>query len=98
MTAVALKTRPAFPLGQPVDGRPRYSMTPEQAYVYRWLVQNRPHDRPFAVSFRHVAHLMASTHGNIHSRVAALVERGWLDRDDAGYKLVPPVMTFAEPR
>jgi DNA-binding MarR family transcriptional regulator len=88
------RTVPAYPLGQPVDGRPRYGMTPEQAFVYRWVVRNRPHDRPFTISFRQLATFMASTSGNVHSRVIALVERGWLQREDAGYRLVHPVMTF----
>ena len=98
MTALALKTVPAFPLGQPVDGRPRYGMTPEQAHVYRWLVKTRPHDRAFTVDFRHIARAMASTNGNIHGRVMALVERGWLDRDDAGYRFVQPIRVFKEPQ
>ena len=93
MTALALATRPAYPLGKPSD-RDRYGMTQEQAYVYNWLVAHRPHDRPFAINFRHLAHLMASTHGNIHARCDALCQRGWLQRDDAGYRFVQPVMTF----
>lgn len=98
MTALALKTIPAHPLGIPLDGRARYGMTPEQAHVYGWLVKNRPHDRAFAIAFRHVAQVMASTEGNIYQRVSALVERGWLARDDAGYRFVQPVMKFREPR
>lgn len=97
MTALALDTRPAYPLGRPSD-RDRYGMTPEQAHVYRWLVKNRPHDRPFAISFREVALAMAAPLGSIHQRVAALVERGWLERDDAGYRFVHPVMQFREAR
>jgi predicted DNA-binding transcriptional regulator len=94
----ATRTVPGFPLGEPVDGRLRFGMTPEQANIYRWLVQHRPHDRSFVISFRHIAQCMASTSGNIHQRVAALVERGWLEREDAGYRFVQPVMHFAEPR
>jgi predicted DNA-binding transcriptional regulator len=94
----ATKTVPGFPLGQPVDGRPRYGMTPEQAYIYRWLVEHRPHSNSFAINFRHIAQRMASTSGNIHQRVAALCERGWLEREDAGYRFVHPVMQFKEPR
>jgi DNA-binding MarR family transcriptional regulator len=93
MTALAIATRAAYPLGKPAD-RDRYGMTAEQAFVYNWLVRNRPHTRPFAISFRHVGQLMASTQGNIHTRVTALVERGWLERDDAGYKFVQPIMWF----
>jgi DNA-binding MarR family transcriptional regulator len=94
----ATRTVPGYPLGQPVDGRLRYGMTPEQAYIYRWLVAHRPHDKSFAINFRHMAQCMASTSGNAHQRVAALVERGWLEREDAGYRFVHPVMHFAEPR
>lgn len=97
MTALAIATQPAFPLGKPAD-RHRYGMTPEQAFVYNWLVRNKPHTRPFAVNFRHVARVMLSGEGNIHQRVAALVERGWLERDDAGYRFVEPVMWFKGPR
>lgn len=98
MTSLALKARPAFPLGKPVDGRERFSMTPEQAHVYRWLVKNRPHNRSFAISFRAVALAMTAPLGNVHQRVAALVERGWLERVDAGYRFVHPVMQFRGPR
>jgi DNA-binding MarR family transcriptional regulator len=97
MTALALATQPAFPLGKPAD-RDRYGMTVEQGYVYRWLVANRPHDRAFAIQFRDLAQMMASTSGNVHQRVAALVERGWLEREDAGYRFVHPVMKFKAPR
>jgi hypothetical protein len=93
MTALALATRPAYPLGKPAD-RDRYGMTQEQAYVYNWLVKNRPHDRPFAISFRQVALAMASPVNNIHARVIALCERGWLQREDAGYRFVHPIMTY----
>ena len=34
-------TVPAYPLGRPAD-RERFSMTPHQAAVYRWLVACRP--------------------------------------------------------
>jgi hypothetical protein len=94
----AIRTVPGFPLGQPVDGRLRYGMTPEQANIYKWLVNYRPHDRPFAISFWQLAQCMASTKGNVHARVIALCERGWLQREDAGYRFVHPVMHFAEPR
>lgn len=91
-------TIPAYPLGKPLDGRARYGMTPEQAYVYRWLVAHKPHTTPFAVAFREVAQKMVSTPGNIHARVNALIERGWITRDDAGYRFVLPIRTFKEPR
>lgn len=98
MTALALKTVPAFPLGRPVDGRERYGMTPEQAVTYRWLVKHRPHDKAFVVSFRVLGRDLMTSEGHAHARVKALVERGWLEREDAGYRFVHPVMTFREPR
>lgn len=97
MTALALATQSAYPLGKPSD-RDRYGMTPEQAHVYKWLVKHRSHDRAFAIQFRALAQLMASTSGNIHQRVGALCERGWLKRADAGYCFVKPVMTFKAAR
>jgi len=96
----AIKTVPAFPLGQPVDGRPRYGMTPEQSCVYNWMVKHKPHDGPFGVNFRGVAWRMARHHGTIHKTLGALVERGWLHHIDAPnhldvtYAFVHPVMTF----
>lgn len=97
MNAPALKTADAYPLGKPED-RDRYGMTQEQAYVYNWLVKHRPHNRPFAISFRELSNAMICGIGNAHDRVAALVERGWLERDDAGYKFVHPVMQFRKAR
>jgi hypothetical protein len=94
----ATRTVPGYPLGRPVDGRLRFGMTPEQANIYRWLVKHKPHTGSFAVNFRNLAQCMASTSGNIHQRVAALVERGWLEREDAGYRFVHPVMQFKESR
>lgn len=94
MTALALATRPAYPLGRPAD-RDRYGMTPEQACLYRWLVQHKPHDKPFTIGFRAIAPLfLLKGHSKLHDRVAGLVERGWLERDDAGYRFVHPVMQF----
>lgn len=100
MTALALeRTKPAFPLGQPLDGRPRYGMTPEQARVYRLLVEVMQHDLPFAPNFRELAKELEISHGKAHDHFQALVERGWL-KHTAGYGLyefVLPVMHFAEP-
>jgi hypothetical protein len=99
MTALAYQTTvPAYPLGRPVDGRPRYGMTQEQAYVYRWIVKNRPHDGPFNVNFRELAScMMATSVHHVHGRVQALVERGWLTKDDGGYRLLHPVKVFRAP-
>lgn len=98
MTALAREaTRPAYPLGRPAD-RDRYGMTPEQAHIYKWLVKYRPHDRTFAISFHQIAKAMITGKGNVHARVSALVERGWLERDDAGYKFVQPIMQFKDAR
>ena len=98
MTALALKTVPAYPLGIPVDGRPRYGMTPEMACLYRWLVKYRPHNGPFAVSFREAALAHLTGVHNIHLRVTALVERGWLKKTHGRYSFVKPIRHFAEPR
>jgi hypothetical protein len=87
-------TVPAFPLGRPVDGRERFGMTPEQAHVYRWLVENRPHDRPFSINYRAVGLSMAAGISNIHMRVWALCERGWLERVGLHYRFVHPVKVF----
>ena len=94
ISLASVGTVPAFPLGQPVDGRQRYGMTPEQAAVYRWLVENRPHDRAFSINYRAVGLSMASPIGNIHMRVCALCERGWLERVGLHYRFVHPVMRF----
>lgn len=91
-------TRPAYPLGKPVD-RDRYGMTPEQAILYRWLVKNKPHDKPFTINTRAIAPLfLVASHSQFHDRVVALVERGWLERDDAGYSFVQPIMKFKKAR
>ena len=91
-------TVPAFPLGQPEDGRKRYGMTRDMAFVYRWLVRNRSHDAPYTINFRQLGQAMATNESAVHGQVVGLVERGWLDRDDAGYRFVHPVMRFKEPR
>jgi hypothetical protein len=83
-----------YPLGKPLDGRDRYGMTRQMAGLYRWLVQNRPHDRPFKVNFEERAVIQACYKSNVHREVQQLVERGWLEIDDAGYKFVQPIMSF----
>ena len=105
MTALAIQnTVPAYPLGRPVDGRPRYSMTGSQAKVYAWLRQNRPHDEPFLVRFEALMEgLGYSTKDNLFLHVSGLVERGWLERvaEDGRYTryaFVHPIMTFQGPR
>jgi hypothetical protein len=96
-------TVPAYPLGEPYDGRPRYGMTPAQAEVYRWLVQHKPHHDAFGVNFRELAFRMASHLETSHACVRALVERGWLEvaeyRPSATvYRFVHPVRQFKAPR
>lgn len=99
MTELAIEaTVPAFPLGVPVDGRARYGMTPEQAMLYRWLVENRPHDKPFAVSFREAALAHLTGPGSIHCRVMALVERGWLKPVAKRYVFVEPIQHYGRKR
>ena len=94
------KTVPALPLGQPVDGRPRYGMTPEQAHVYRWLVLHRPHQGAFCVNFAEIGEVMLCKRWNVFGRVEALIERGWLKAHKARgtYEFVQPVRLFKEPR
>ena len=100
MTALILadNTTPAFPLGQPLDGRKRYSMTPRQAKVYRWLVENRPHGHKFTVDFRGTAAAVGMTASAVHFCVMELVDRGWmaevLGRALGVYQFVHPVMRF----
>ena len=95
MSALAIETTiPAYPLGQPLDGRKRYGMTPEMAHVYRWLVQHKPHDGVFGINFRELAQHMARHHGSVHPAVRSLVERGWLEGKNETYSFVHPVMRF----
>ncbi len=103
MIALALKTVPAYPLGRPVDGRERFSMTPDQARVYRWLVANRPHDEAFRVNCRKLAAILCSSTAVIHKHVLGLEERGWLRAATrnggwSSYAFVQPVMMFKERR
>jgi hypothetical protein len=95
MTALAIETTiPAFPLGQPLDGRARYGMTPEMAHVYNWLVGNKPHHGPFGINFRAMASRMARHKTGIHQSVKSLIERGWLEGTGETYSFVHPVMRF----
>ena len=98
----AIRTVPAYPLGQPEDGRPRYGMTPEMARAYRWIVENRPHDAPFWLRFSEISEAMQTERSTVQLLVVGLVERGWLDRVDvpgslAHYALVHPVKVFKVP-
>lgn len=103
MTAVILadNTIPAFPLGQPPDGRKRFGMTPQQARLYRWLVESRPHDIPFQMHFRDAALALGIGVGAAHYCLIELVERGWVTSTGNGahtqYQMVPPVMAFRAP-
>lgn len=102
--ARAYDTVPAFPLGQPVDGRDRYGMTPEQAALYRWLINNRPNDRPFIMDFRDIARKTVIGLYHAHLRVQGLVERGWLavsadeNHMQRRYSFVQPIMRFERRR
>jgi len=105
MSALAQEaTIPAFPLGQPVDGRPRYGMTHEMARTYAWLVKNRPHDAMFYLNFRDVAVGSGTDLSTVHMHLRGLLERGWLHKFDnanhmhIAYAFVHPVMTFRGPR
>lgn len=93
--ALAYDTIPAFPLGQPVDGRKRYGMTPEQARVYDFLVQNFDHSARITINFRNLARELKCSLSNAHQRVTGLVERGWLIVDRTGrYHFVLPVKHY----
>ena len=93
-------TVPAFPLGQPVDGRERFGMTPNQAKLYRWLVDNRPHNQAFQILFREVADAINMNISAVHWLLTELCERGWLHCNHSRnhlkvtYAFVHPVMTF----
>lgn len=96
-------TVPAYPLGRPVDGRPRFGMTQEQARIYWWLVRNRSHTRVFALSFRDVSEGTGHEVSTVHACVMGLIERGWLykiERQDRHplFAFVRPVKMFKEPR
>jgi hypothetical protein len=92
-------TVPAFPLGQPLDGRERYGMTPEQACLYRALVRAMPHDKAFRMNFCVAAAKMGTNASQIHVRMMALVERGWMVKFRRGvYGFVYPVKLFKVPR
>lgn len=92
--AYDFQTVPAYPLGKPLDGRERFGMTAEQAALYRWLVNNRPHNEPFKMLFRDVAKRANRDLSKVHDQVAALVERGWLKNVGTLYAFVHPVMRF----
>lgn len=98
MTALAMETVPAFPLGRPSCGTMRYGMTPEQAILYRWLVKNKPHTEGFRINFRQAAMLFLTGHSKIHARATALVERGWLKKDGQRYSFVEPIQHYRERR
>lgn len=98
----AIHTVPAYPLGEPVDGRPRYGMTPDMARVYRWLVQNRPHFGEFQICFSDLCAALDTERSTAHMHIVGLVERGWLEPTDlnAGhtrYSFVHPVRVFKAP-
>lgn len=103
MTALAHEiTVPAYPLGRPVDGRERFSMTPDQARVYRWLVQTKPHGEPFKIDFRKTGTATGYGTSTAHSCVVGLCQRGWMavvpSKTKGIYRFVQPVMMFKEPR
>lgn len=96
-------TVPAYPLGEPFDGRPRYGMTPAQAEVYRWLVANRPHHGEFPLCFTDLCAALETERSTAHMHIVALVERGWLEAGEPNgghtrYSFVHPVRVFKAPR
>lgn len=88
------RTVPAFPLGQPYDGTPRYGMTAEQARFYRWIVANRTRCLAFNMDFRQIARVSGEPLSQLHNHASALVERGWLRRIGRKFAFVQPVMQF----
>lgn len=92
----------AHPLGIPLDGRKRFSMTPEQARIYAWIVTNVTAP-VFPVNSREVGAHIGISHSRVHDLVCALIERGWLYRVrgrthlETAYGFVQPVMRFSEP-
>lgn len=103
--AAALRTVPAHPLGQPIDGRPRYGMTPEQAVIYRWLAAHKSHTAAFKPLCREVSAATGLKLSVVHRSLIELCERGWLmahlcqsEVRATTYSFVHPVMHFAECR
>lgn len=98
----AYDTVPAFPLGQPHDGRPRYGMTPTMASLYHALIASRPHKCAFKIDFRALCAETGKSLHPVHDAVTGLVERGWLTRSSINgahstYAFVHPIMRFKEP-
>ncbi len=98
MTALAIDTVPAFPLGLPTDGTLRYGMTPEQAILYCWVLKHKPHTEAFQINSRIIASLFLTSHSLIHDRISALVERGWLRKQGRQYVFVLPIQHYGERR
>ena len=89
----------AYPCGRPVDGRPRYGMTPVQAILYRDLVDRFGHAKglSFQICQRPTA-LRLGLEAKMHviRETKALVERGWIEETEPRgyYRLIEPVMRF----
>lgn len=95
----ATRTVPAYPLGEPVDGRPRYGMTPDQARAYCWLVNHRPHFGQWQICFTEMCAALETERSTAHMHVMGLVERGWLEPGESNgghtrYAFVHPVRMF----
>jgi hypothetical protein len=90
-------TRPAYPLGRPVDGRLRFGMTPEQAFLYRSLVAEVEDEyASFSINTRlYAKRLHRTSHSHIFRHIEHLIERGWIMVSGYGrFKFVHPVMRF----
>lgn len=90
------RTVPAYPLGRPTDGTPRFGMTPEMAILYRWLVKHKSHDQSFVLNSRVIGALFLTSHSRIHERIHALSDRGWIKKDGGKYRFVEPIQHYAE--
>lgn len=89
----------AYPLGEPVDGRPRYGMTPDMARIYRWLVDNRPRFGQWQICFTDLSEALETERSTAHMHIVGLVERGWLEPGERNgghtlYSFVHPVRVF----
>lgn len=88
----------AFPLGRPDDGRERFSMTPTQGAVYRYLVSYHDENGYLPTMRRVQDQFGLKAHPPVFHIFKALQERGWLTKRGSMYHLVEPVMRFEGPR
>lgn len=83
-------TVPVCPLGRPG----RYSMTPAQQRLYRWMVAQYEERAVEAFSVRRIAAEAGIYTTSAYRLLQALVERGWMEREGRRYRFDHPVMRF----